>query len=100
MLVIKVYENDILCVIESEVVGHYRGEDSGAIYPEYEYIVVEQYNLDAIKNHTIGGKTIHELIKESCKLYPYAGEMFTFPQASSIYSYLSSLEKMSELRIV
>lgn len=27
-------------------------------------------------------------------------KMFTFPQASSIYSYLSSLEKMSELRIV
>lgn len=100
MPAIKVYESDILSVIESEVVGHYRGEDSGAIYPEYEYIVVEQYNLDSIKNHIIGGKTIHELIKESCDLYPYAGNMFTSPQASLIYSYLSSLENMAELRTV
>ena len=49
MPAIKVYENNILCVIESEVVGHYRGEDSGAIYPEYEYIVVERR---CVKKHT------------------------------------------------
>ena len=33
MPAIKVYENDILCVTESEVIGHYCRKDSEAIYP-------------------------------------------------------------------
>lgn len=38
-----------MTLVESKVVGHYRGEDSGAIYPEFDYDVVEAYDLNPIK---------------------------------------------------
>lgn len=99
MSAIKVYQSGILCVIESSVVGHYRGEDSGAIYPEFEYNTIEKYNITPILDHEIDGKTIRDLIALSDRLYPYAGEMHTSVQASSIYRYLNTLDNKDEMKI-
>ena len=95
-----VSKDNYLHVVESYTIGHYRGEDSGAIYPEYEFRDVEMYNLNPIKNCKIRNKTIEELVQESCRQYPYAGEMFTSPQAKEIYSYIETLEDVSNIRIL
>lgn len=92
--------DNILHVVESYTIGHYRGEDSGAIYPESEFRDIETYNLNPIKECKIMNKTIEELVKESCRQYPYAGEMFTSPQAREIYSYIETLENVSDIRIL
>lgn len=89
-----------LKVMECYSVGYYRGEDSGARYPEYEFSPVEWYDLYPILNKEINGKTIKELVNESIKLYPYAGEMFTTPQAEKIYSYLKTLDNISKVKIL
>lgn len=96
----QVSKDNYLHVVESYIIGHYRGEDSGAIYPEYEFRDIETYNLNPIKNHRIGEKTIEELVKESCCQYPYAGEMFTSPQAREIYFYIETLENVSDIKIL
>ena len=43
-----VSKDNYLHVVESYTIGHYRGEDSGAIYPEYEFRDVETYKLNPI----------------------------------------------------
>ena len=96
---IHLYESNFLEIVESYVVGHYRGEDSGAIYPEFEYRAIKRYNLDSIKDHLIGSKTIEQLINESCREYPYAGEMFTSPQAWKIYYYIQTLPQLEKLEM-
>lgn len=83
-----------LKVMECYTVGSYRGEDSGARYPEYEFCPVEWYDLYPILNNEINGRTIQEQDNESIKLYPYAGEMFTTPQAQEIFSYLKTLDNI------
>lgn len=88
-----------LKVMECYTVGSYRGEDSGARYPEYEFSPVEWYDLYPILNNEINGRTIQELVNESIKLYPYAGEMFTTPQAEIIYTYIKNLDEISKLKI-
>ena len=95
----QVSKDNYLHVVESYIIGHYRGEDSGAIYPEYEFRDIETYNLNPIKNNQIGNKTIEDLVKEACKQFPYAGEMFTSPQAKKIYLYIVTLENVSNIRI-
>lgn len=99
MSAIKVYQGGFLRVIEDTIVGHYRGEDSGAIYPEYEFNAVETYNIAPILDHKIDGKTIRDLIALSDRLYPYAGEMHTSEQAASIYKYLNTLDYKDEMKI-
>lgn len=96
----QVSKDNYLHVVESYTIGHYRGEDSGAIYPEYEFHDIETYNLNPIKNHQIGNKTIEDLVKEACRQFPYAGEMFTSPQAKKIYLYIVTLEDVSNIRIL
>lgn len=96
----QVSKDNFLHVVESYTIGHYRGEDSGAIYPEYEFRDIETYNLNPIQECKIRNKTIEELVKESCRQYPYAGEMFTSPQAREIYSYIETLENVSDIRIL
>lgn len=54
-----------LKVIECYTVGSYRGEDSGARYPEYEFCPVEWYDLYPILNNEINGRTIQEQDNES-----------------------------------
>lgn len=77
-------------------VGTYRGEDSGAIYHEYEPVILEFYDLTSILEHTIKGKTIRELIAEDNQKYPYAGELFTSEQATTIYCYLKDLPESTK----
>lgn len=89
-----------LKVMECYTVGYYRGEDSGARYPEYEFAPVEWYNLYPILNKEINGKTIEELVNESIRLYPNAGEMFTTPQAQKIYTYIKNLDEIEKLKIL
>lgn len=89
-----------LKVMDCYTVGYYRGEDSGARYPEYEFAPVEWYDLYPILNNEINGQTILELVNESIKLYPFAGEMFTTPQAKIIYAYIKTLDEISKLKIL
>ena len=91
----NIYDSIVfLKVIECYTVGSYRGEDSGARYPEYEFCPVEWYDLYPILNNEINGRTIQEQDNESIKLYPYAGEMFTTSQAQEIFSYLKTLDNI------
>ena len=96
----QVSKDNYLHVVESYIIGHYRGEDSGAIYPEYEFRDIETYNLNLIKDCKIKNKSIEELVKESCRQYPYVGEMFTSPQAREIYSFIGTLENISNIKIL
>lgn len=95
----KLLKGNYMTLVESKVVGHYRGEDSGAIYPEFDYDVVEAYDLNPIENEKIGNQTIEELIEESIERYPYAGELFTSPQAHEIYNYLNSSGCLEKYKI-
>lgn len=95
----KLLKGNYMTLVESKVVGHYRGEDSGAIYPEFDYDVVEAYDLNPIKNEKIGNQTIEELIEESIERYPYAGELFTSPLAHEIYNYLNSSGCLEKYKI-
>lgn len=51
-----------LLIFENVEIGTYRGEDSGAIYPEYQEEVTLCYNLEPIIDHYINGQTISELL--------------------------------------
>ena len=95
----KLLKGNLLTIVESRIIGHYRGEDSGAIYPEFDYDVIEAYDLNPIKNEKIGNQTIEELIEESIERYPYAGEMFTSPQAHEIYNYLKTSGKLEKYKM-
>ena len=44
--------------------------------------------------------TIEELVNESIRLYPNAGEMFTTPQAQKIYTYIKNLDEIEKLKIL
>ncbi len=44
-------------------------------------------------------KMIEELIEESIERYPYAGELFTSPQAHEIYNYLNSSGRLEKYKI-
>ena len=85
-------------IVESFEVDSYRGEDSGAIYSVLETRTVESHNIAPILDHLINNKTIRDLIIESKKMYPYAGELHTSYQAHAIYNYLMSLENVNSMR--
>lgn len=87
-------------VVAPCIIGHYRGEDSGAIYPEYEYNVIEAYRIASLLDHKINGKTIEELIDESNRRYPYAGELHTSEQAFAIFNYVKSLPNVDDYKVI
>ena len=41
-------DNGIVQFYEEYVSGHYRGEDSGAIYPEYDEHIISEYDLNPL----------------------------------------------------
>ena len=51
------YEFDVefknVCIYETCVVGHYKGEDSGAWYPEYEDVYRCKYNISSASNEIL-----------------------------------------------
>jgi len=99
MASIHLSKNNILSLAECYTIGHYRGEDSGAIYPDYDFRTIKMFDLNSIKDKVVETKTIEQLVRESCSQYPYEGEMFTSPQARKIYTYIQTLPNISELEI-
>lgn len=64
---VDIYENGHVCIYCKVVVGHYRGEDSGAIYPEYDEECQCIYDLSSLFNREYEGLTIREKIHKTMK---------------------------------
>ena len=96
-----------LLIFEKVKVGTYRGEDSGAIYPEYQEQITICYDLNPIKGHTVKDKTIAELLSslkedrlaqsESIYSLYFALDNSTPEQVSEIYYYVMSLSNKDDL---
>ena len=76
-------ENGIVWFYEEYISGHYRGEDSGAIYPEYDEHIISEYDLNPLfKQYNIDANlSVYDKITQLIKinhvrdihelLYPY-----------------------------
>lgn len=64
-------DNGIVQFYEEYVSGHYRGEDSGAIYPEYDEHIISEYDLNPLFNQYVidANLRIHDKVAQLIKLH-------------------------------
>ena len=79
-------------IYKNEIESWYRGEDSGARYPEYGGdIIIESYDLTPVLNRMIEGVTMREFIDKMLdKWPPYAGKWYTPDSLYTLYRYLDN----------
>lgn len=88
-------------IYKREVESWYKGEDSGARYPEYgDFEVVELYDLTPILYKMISGKTIKQFVDKIFEEWPpNAGELYTPRETHQLYYYLDNYIDIEKLRI-
>lgn len=57
-------QKNFLILFEKVKVGTYRGEDSGAIYPDYQEQITLCYDLNPIMDDNVDGKSISQLLDD------------------------------------
>lgn len=94
-------EKYFFCIYKKEIESWYRGEDSGARYPEYgSDIIIERYDITPVLNLMINGITMKEFIdKIYDNLPPYAGEWYTPPSLHTLYRYLDEYVDTDKLKV-
>ena len=88
-------------IYRREVESWYRGEDSGARYPEYgDFEVVECYNLTSVLDKKISGMTIKDFIDKMLEEWPpHAGDLYTPTEMHQLYYYLDNYTDIKNMRI-
>lgn len=88
-------------IYKNEIESWYRGEDSGARYPEYgDDIIIESYDLTTILDKKISGMTIKDFIDEMLdKWPPSAGRWYTPNELHRLYYYLDNYTDVEKMRI-
>ena len=68
----------IFCISKKVASGQYRGEDSGAIYNEYDYLLLERYDISSLLDTKVdinSSKTLREILNYrdyfGYKILPY-----------------------------
>lgn len=104
-------QKHFLILFENVKVGTYRGEDSGAIYPDYQEQITSCYDLNPIMDAQIDGKSINQLLKELEKArfeqyngqnawcYQYCSSNKTPAEILLIYQYVMALPDKARLKI-
>ena len=80
----------------------YKGEDSGAQYPQYSdsKTYLEIYNLSPILDNIIGGVSLKTYIDKMISNWPpLAGRLYAPRELYKLYSYLDDLPIIKGLRI-
>ena len=87
-------------IYKNEIESWYRGEDSGAQYPEYgDDIIIESYDLTPVLNRMIEGVTMREFIDKMLdKWPPYAGKWYTPDSLYTLYRYLDNYVDTEKLK--
>ena len=88
-------------IYKREVESWYKGEDSGARYPEYgDFEELELYDLTPILDKMISGMTIKQFVDKIFEEWPpHAGELYTPAEMHQLYHYLDNYNDIEKLRI-
>lgn len=90
----------IFTIYKNVVEDWYRGEDSGALYPEYSCDeTIEMYDLNPILEEKIVGITIKNYIDKMLEDWPpYAGDWYTPGSLHTLYRHLDEIIDIEKLR--